>query len=430
MVHIYNHAIFSFKRIIITLIVALAITICFFVKKVSSPEVFSDQSEKISEYTSGEAVSSSVNKIDTSTPSEIVYTDNDQLSFSDLDGIEFWFGSGAGAWCTTVTIQADGTFSGYYSDSEMGSRGYMYPDGTRYECSFKGQFSALTKSGDYQYSLKCESIEIQGTVGEIRFEDNLKLVTSDPYGFDNADEFVLYLPGKKTNELPDEYISWTNGLASHEVLSCYGLYNIGGEEGFIVWPKQETVEEISEPTTTPVTTISPSVIANMQKKYKDNDCFSFADLNGIDFWSSRGCSFAVYVMIQSDGTFNGAFSETDSLANGDDYPNGTTYECNYSGQFSVPEKTGPYEYTMKCISLEIQGTLGEERIEDGRKIITTEPYGFQNADEFILYLPGKETTGLPEGFLKWYPEFIDDGVTERYILYNVGGEEGFVVPAG
>ena len=420
----------ALKIMIAVLAVALTIIICFYVTGASSKQVFYEISDKLNQGTIDKTVSSSANTINTPTPSEMDFSDNDQLSFSDLNGIEFWFGSGVGAWCTTVTIQSDGTFVGYYQDSEMGSTGYMYPNGTRYECNFQGKFSSLTKTGAYQYSLKCESIEMQGTVGEEKFEDDIKKVTSEPYGFDNADEFVLFLPGKQTSELPNGFLSWSNGLANDEVLTCYGLYNVGGEEGFIVWPEQETIEETNELASTPIATLSISEITVLQKKYIDNDGLSFSDLDGIEFMSARGGVFAVNVMIQPDGTFNGSYSERSMTSVGDDYPNGTKYECNYSGQFSSLTKTGPYEYTMKCKSLEIQGTLGEEKIEDGTRIVTTDPHGFDNADEIILYLPGKRTIELHEGFLKWFDCYTVDGVIDNYILYNVGGEEGFVIPAG
>ena len=166
-----------------------------------------------------------------------VFDDIDNLEFSALSDLEFWFGSGAGAWSTVVTILSDGTFNGYYHDSEAGSSDDDYPNGTRYECYFSGKFSSLKKTGDYEYSMKCELLQLEGTPGEEKIIDGVKLITSEPYGFDNADEFFLYLPGKKTSELSEEFLSWSHGSASDGVLTCYGLYNAGGEQGFIVWPE-------------------------------------------------------------------------------------------------------------------------------------------------------------------------------------------------
>ncbi len=365
--------------------------------------------------------------------SETEYFDNDDLKFSDLDGIKFWFSSGAGAWSTSVTIHSDGTYSAYYHDSETAA-GYLNPKSTTYECNFSGKFSSLKKTGPYQYSMKCESIEIQGGLGEVRFKDDIAYVTTDPYGFENADEFELYLPGKQISELPSDYLNWTNGYAQGEVLNCYGLYNVGGKEGFIVWPEssfkeQEIEEEISEPTSSLIVPYSSSEIAKMQKEYKDNDNFSFSDLVGIEFTSIREGYFGPNIMIQPDGTFNGTFNQIYSIDN-DESLDSIAFECNYKGQFSSLTKTGPYEYTMKCNTVEINGTIGDETIVDGKKIITTVPYGFENADEFILYLPGKKVSELPEGLLKWNPDLIGLGVTSSYILYNVGGKNSFVIIPG
>jgi len=113
-----------------------------------------------------------------------------------------------------------------------------------------------------------------------------------------------------------------------------------------------------------------------------------------------------------------------------EYPNGTVYECSFSGKFTSLEKTGEYEYSMKCELLTWEGTIGEEKIVDGVRVITSEPYGFDNADEFFLYLPGKETSGLPEEFLQWVSmpralDFESIDVLEFYGLYNVRGEQGF-----
>ena len=51
------------------------------------------------------------------------------FSFDDVSHLEFWFGSGVGAWCTTLQIQPDGSFEGQYHDSDMGDTGDGYPNG-------------------------------------------------------------------------------------------------------------------------------------------------------------------------------------------------------------------------------------------------------------------------------------------------------------
>ena len=138
-------------------------------------------------------------------PESVAYPDLDDLLYSDLVDIDFWFGSGVGAWCTVVNIHSDGTFNGYYHDSNAGEIGKDYPHGKRYECSFNGKFSALSKTGDYEYAMIIESLETEGTLDEEKIKDGIMLVTSEPYGFDNAHEFLLYLPGKSADQLPEEF---------------------------------------------------------------------------------------------------------------------------------------------------------------------------------------------------------------------------------
>ena len=56
--------------------------------------------------------------------------------------IDMIFSSGAGGWSTTLTLSQDGSFTGAFSDSEMGERDENeYPNGTVYVCNFSGQFN-------------------------------------------------------------------------------------------------------------------------------------------------------------------------------------------------------------------------------------------------------------------------------------------------
>ena len=168
---------------------------------------------------------------------EATETNNDSI-FSELSDITFIFSSGAGAWHTEVQIKPDGTFIGYYQDSNMGESGTDYPNGTSYECHFSGKFSNAKKINDYEYSMRIVSLNAEGVVGEEKIVDGVKIVTSDPYGFDNADEFILYRPGRSTADLPEEFLGWV-GLKNvlyygelPEKVPFYSLYNVGGKEGF------------------------------------------------------------------------------------------------------------------------------------------------------------------------------------------------------
>jgi subtilisin family serine protease len=163
----------------------------------------------------------------------------------------FIFSIGVGGWSTEVSISPDGTFAGRYSDWEWGETGTGYPNGTLYESIFSGRFGSVTQLGDYEYSMRLEYLDVEGTVGEERVVDGVKVITSDPYGLDYADEFLLYLPGRDTTDLPEEFLYWLSvplawdGIP--EVLPLYGLYNVGGEQGFYSETETTPAEEAQAP---------------------------------------------------------------------------------------------------------------------------------------------------------------------------------------
>jgi hypothetical protein len=170
------------------------------------------------------------------TSSEVVSDGN--LKYSDLAGLPFYFSSGAGAWSTAVEIMPDGAFSGYFYDRNMGERGSDFPNGTMYECSFKGKFSPLVKISEHEYLLKCELLTTAGAQGSEKIVDGIKIINAGPYGFDNANEFMLYLPGKKLVDLPDDFLTWVHiypdniDPAGDDTLKFYGLYNVSDKKGF------------------------------------------------------------------------------------------------------------------------------------------------------------------------------------------------------
>lgn len=162
------------------------------------------------------------------------------LSFGDLKNVEFWFGSGVGGWNTTLYINEDGSFEGIYHDSDMGDIGDGYPNGTYYECVFHGHFSELKKVNEYCYSTSIKKISSENPTGVQEIIDGTLYVYSYPYGLENSDEILIYLPGTPTNQLPEGYLSWTRfGLQKDytsqelvDTLPFYGLYNVTMEEGF------------------------------------------------------------------------------------------------------------------------------------------------------------------------------------------------------
>ena len=149
---------------------------------------------------------------------------------------EFVFTSGAGGWETVITINSDGTFTGEYKDSEMGDTGENYPNGTMSICIFKGKFTSPKQVDEYIYSMKLEYLEQEKNPGDEYYEEGTRYLVSEPYGFDHADEFLIYFPGIAIANLPDGFTNWLNAflnVQTTEIFPHYGIYNVGGEEGFV-----------------------------------------------------------------------------------------------------------------------------------------------------------------------------------------------------
>jgi hypothetical protein len=148
----------------------------------------------------------------------------------------FTFSSGAGAWRTIVRIHGDGAFDGEYSDSNAGDIGLSHPNGTRYECHFSGRFGDVKRISDFEYSMRLEGLTQVEAVGSEKIVDEVLVVGANPYGFEDADEFRVYLPGRTTSDLPEAFLSWVGSpWAWADVptqLPFHGLYNLGGEQGF------------------------------------------------------------------------------------------------------------------------------------------------------------------------------------------------------
>ena len=158
--------------------------------------------------------------------------------FAELDGKSFTFASGAGAWSTELTFGPGGTFTGNFHDSDMGDTGNAYPNGTLYFCGFSGSFSGAEQVDDFTWSIHLGDVSLSETPEETEIIDGVRYIYAEPYGLDNGDLFYVYLPGRPTADLPEQYINWISpplGWGRNNTpaaLPFWGLYNVGGEMGF------------------------------------------------------------------------------------------------------------------------------------------------------------------------------------------------------
>ena len=186
----------------------------------------------------------------------VIYDDTEQaddgLTFDDLKNIQFVFSSGAGGWSTLLDIRPDGSFEGEYFDSDMGSTGEGYPNGTVYLCDFKGRFTEPEKIDEHTYAVKIASMEYKQEAGTREIKDSILYEYTDVYGLDGADRILIHLPGTPLESLSEELRSWIGyydlSAAEETELSFYVLDNEKEQLGFRGWDSFQGVRDFIENT--------------------------------------------------------------------------------------------------------------------------------------------------------------------------------------
>jgi len=157
------------------------------------------------------------------------------------------------------------------------------------------------------------------------------------------------------------------------------------------------------------------------------------------FYSGAG-AWSTSLILNPDGSFVGDYSDADML---------TVYVCQYHGQFKNVEKLTDASWllTLETLELDTGHSVGEEWEEANGDYtfhyISSEPYGFSNADgtalkpgaQFILYSPdatghesGTELYGAVE-FQSWMHEHQEfnsaDDILGCWGLQNMETGQGF-----
>lgn len=169
------------------------------------------------------------------------------FSFADLKGQEFIFSSGAGGWGTWMMVRADGSFSGTYSDSDMGSTGEGYPNGTIFQSDFNGRFTELEQVDTHTYSMQVGQLEYAEEIGREEIKDGILYTYTDVYGLDGTEEILVHLPGTPLETLSEEVRSWIGyyglSVVTDKELSFYVLENEAQGYGFKGY---DLVDELKE----------------------------------------------------------------------------------------------------------------------------------------------------------------------------------------
>ena len=167
--------------------------------------------------------------------------------FDYLDGIEFTFASGVGAWSTTTTIYSDGSFKGAFSDWDAMSEIENYSANSI--SNFSGRFVNPQKINDYVFTVELKELSTEKTPGVTWIDENTKTkyTAAEPYGMEIGSKYFFYLPGAETSLLPEMYMNWICSpnfwsetpskyfsyfSAIPSRLPFWGMYNEEGQYGF------------------------------------------------------------------------------------------------------------------------------------------------------------------------------------------------------
>ncbi len=161
-----------------------------------------------------------------------------KVSLPVSNDIYFTFASGAGGWSTWLILDGDGNFSGNYHDTDMGSTGEGYPNGTIYYSNFNGSFKNITQVDRYTYKMELDHYNTDQEIGTDELFEETHYIYTEPYGIDGGSTFYLYTPGKPISELSESFLSWSYGvigdISGNTTLDTYALYNEETGEAFFV----------------------------------------------------------------------------------------------------------------------------------------------------------------------------------------------------
>ena len=339
------------------------------------------------------------------TPLETAEAD---FTFADLQACRFVHASGASGWGTVLTIQPDGSFSGSFSDSEWEES----ESGTQAVCEcceFSGQLAQPVRVNDYTYSVGIEHIEYQREPGTDEYADGVHYYFTEPRGLEDTGELLIYLPGAPMAELPEGFLGWVMGSAdgAEGELPFYGLYSEARLAGFRGDPVQEPADDPAA--------AQPAAADPL-----------FSQLKDLEFYFASGAGgWRTVLHIDGSGGFSGTYSDSD-MGSGENGIHRIQMRCDFSGQFTQPVRVNDYTYSVRIDEIAYEKEAGTEEVIDGTQYCYTDPYGLEDAEDILIYLPGAPLGQLPQEFRSWvgYSENTRDELP-FYALNNAVHQQGF-----
>ena len=327
------------------------------------------------------------------------------FTFADLQTCRFVHASGASGWGTVLTIQPDGSFSGSFSDSEWEES----ESGTQAVCEcceFSGQLAQPVRVNDDTYSVGIEHIEYQREPGTDEYADGIHYYFTEPRGLEDTGELLIYLPGAPMAELPEGFLGWVMGSddTAEEELPFYGLYSEARLAGFRGDPVQEPVDDPAA--------AQPAAADPL-----------FSQLKDLEFYFASGAGgWRTILHIDVYGSFSGTYSDSD-MGSGE---HGVQYRCDFTGQFTQPVRVNDYTYSVRIDEITYEKEAGTDEVVGVTHYYYTDPYGLEDAEDILIYLPGAPLGQLPQEFRSWvgYSENTRDELP-FYALNNAVHQQGF-----
>ena len=137
-------------------------------------------------------------------------------------------------------------------------------------------------------------------------------------------------------------------------------------------------------------------------------------------FASGAGGWSTDLTLERDGSFTGAYHDSEMGDQGEGYPNGSCYISTFSGRFGNIRQVDDHTWAMSLEELTVQEEPDTEWIEDGIRYIASDAYGLEEGTEFLLYSPETPTEGLNEEFLIWWPSWNveDTGTLNCWGLLN------------
>lgn len=147
-------------------------------------------------------------------------------------------------------------------------------------------------------------------------------------------------------------------------------------------------------------------------------------------FASGAGGWGTTITLNRDGSFEGHYEDVEMGSRGEEYPNGTVYDCRFEGKFGSITQVNDHTYRMILEDLTLEKERGEEWIENQVRYIASAPNGLEQGHEFLFYTPGTAVAELDQEFVDWWHNawLVREGKIDAldcYGLYHKEEGKGF-----